>query len=133
MVRLLMGVVIEAPEAKVSQDDMPQFLIEQAMRMNVFENGGEPPFCSNEYDDGTFAPIARPPLMKEKQKDPVKRAQPWNDLRRAWDATPTPKAAVGLWEKISGWVPGSLSPDKPKDLIENINTLFLSAPMLGAI
>ncbi len=131
MIRLLMGLVIEAPEAKVSLDTMPQFLIEQAMRENIFDTRREPPFPAHDEDEGVFAPIPRIPLTPEEENDPLKRRKPWDDLKTAWEDTPTPQAAVDLWEGAFGWAPNSWSRDKPRKLIENAHTLFLSAPLLG--
>ena len=126
-----MGVVIEAPEAKVSLDKMPQFLIDQAMKQNIFDDGFEPQFRPNEKDEGVFAPLPRDPPPSEEERDPVKRAKPWKDLKAAWEQTPTPREAVDMWQGVFGWTPGCLAGDKPQHLISHVDTLFLSAPLLG--
>ncbi|KAH6611486.1 hypothetical protein Trco_001506 [Trichoderma cornu-damae] len=131
MARLLMGVVIEAPEAKVSLDKIPQFLVDLAMRKNVFSGGQEPRFPPNEMDEGVFAPIPRDDPPPEDGKDPETRAQPWTDLRLAWEAAPAPNEAVDMWQDAFGWSAGSLTGAKPKNLISHVDVLFLSAPLLG--
>jgi hypothetical protein len=95
MARLLMGVIVEAPEVKVSLDKMPQFLIDQTMKQNIFDDGDEPQFRSNERDEGVFAPLPRDPPPPEEERDPEKRVKPWRDLKAAWEQTLTPQEGRG--------------------------------------
>lgn len=117
MARLLMGVVIEAPPALVSLDKMPAFLVNEALRQDVFDKGQEPPFLKNETDSEAFLPLAQD------------QSNPWTALQDAWEAAADPQPAVNLWQNVFGWT--DLSVQKPANLIKHTETLFLSAPVLG--
>ncbi|RSL77000.1 hypothetical protein CEP51_009456 [Fusarium floridanum] len=118
MACLLMGVVIEPPTPQVSLDKLSAFRVDDAMKKNIFEKGNEPQFPQVESDSESFMPMVRD-----------KKANHWEALQTAWDASPTPQSSVNMWQDVFGTT--GLSDKKPKHLIKNTGRLFLSAPYLG--
>ncbi|KAH8688320.1 hypothetical protein BGZ61DRAFT_391574 [Ilyonectria robusta] len=120
MARLLMGVVIEAPVAKVSLDEMPAYRVDQAMKQNIYKPDEEPQFRPNEDESPDFAPLPRD-----------SKVSAWEALEAAWKNSPAPQSAVDIWQKAFNMT--GLVGTKPNDLITNNKVLFLSAPLLGKV
>lgn len=115
-----MGVVIEAPVAKVSLDEMPAYRVDKAMKQNIYKPDEEPQFLPNEEESPDFAPLPRDSAVSG-----------WDALKAAWKGSPAPQSAVDKWQEIFNTT--GLVGTKPTDLITHNKVLFLSAPLLGKV
>ena len=130
-----MGLKIEAPQARFSQDTMPQYNVEQGMRMDIVQPEDDKLFPKHPPDSRAWMPLPEIDSKEGdgKEGDGTDPLDQWEAVKKAWgkpEAQPGP--TVALCTQVFGWS-RSLPTKKPKLLIDNIGRLCLKAPLLGVV
>lgn len=123
-----MGVLFLPPLPILSEDKIQPFDAVLSQLQNVFPT--PPPFPdSTTEEDKDWLPV---PPTAPPPEDPAK---PWEDVQKVWK-TPlmgvgAGVAAVTSWAKVMGWSDTSVSGVVPERLVDDLQTLYVAAPLIA--
>lgn len=115
---LMMGVLITAPDAVLSDDVILKFNVAKAVPQNAFPPGAAEPFPEVIASSTNWLPL---------KPDPNK--DQWNAVRDAWRVDVGQKKSMDAWKGAFGWEDQLLG-FGPKLLLDNFDEFYMAAPLL---
>lgn len=116
--RLMMGVLITAPDPVLSDDVILKYNVANAVPQSAF-----PPGAAEPFPDVIASSTNWLPLKPNPEKDQ------WNAVRDAWRAEVGQQKSMDAWKGAFGWEDQLLG-FGPAVLLDNFDEFYMAAPLL---